>query len=567
MRRALRCMLPLGRIYSTNEIVRPNRISCTLPLEDRRPSVAMISARLPALRHQAIVSLVMGGVALWAAYIVSGWINTEQDRMLIFLGGGIALITLGYFILRNWRSGFYLFLGWLIFEDLIRKYLGNNMVIYFAKDVLVALICISLYLGWRRRKEKLFRPPFIMFLGIFFWYSFLQVFNVYSPSLLYGILGMKLYFYYIPLMFVGYALIRTENDLRRFLNANLVLASLVAMLGIVQAVIGPKFLNPSNLDANIRGLSSLERSAPLTGEIVSIPTAVFVSAGRYGWYLELATILSLATAGYFLLTGKRGRTMALATIGLIVVAILLSGSRGALVFSGISALGISAGFLWGANLKTGQIQRLFKGFRRSAIIVGAIVLLAFIVVPKSLSSRWAFYSETLSPNSSRSEITLRSWDYPIQNLLAAFSEPHWLMGNGVGTASLGVQYVSALLGGSPPPINVENGFGTLLVEMGILGPFLWILWASALVVSCWRVVRRLKGTRLLPVGFAICWLAFLVLFPFTYGGMPAYQNYVLNAYLWLLIGILFKLPSLLNASPIPANPTRLSLRSQRMLAR
>jgi hypothetical protein len=527
----------------------------------------MIAGRLPALRHQAVVSLVLGGVSLWVAYIVSGWISTEQNRMLIFFGGGIALITFGYFILRNWRSGFYLFLIWLIFEDLIRKYLGNNMVIYFAKDVLVALTCISLYLGWRRGREKLFRPPFMLFLGIFFWYCFLQIFNIYSPSLLYGILGMKLYFYYIPLMFVGYALIRTEEDLRRFLNANLALACMVTTLGIVQAVIGPKFLNPSNLDANIRGLSRLERSAPLTGEIVTIPTAVFVSAGRYGWYLELAAILSLAAIGYFLLAGKRGRTMALGTIGLIVVAILLSGSRGALVFSGISALGIGAGFLWGVNLKTGQIQRLFGGLRRSAIVVGAIVLLAFIAVPQSLRSRWAFYSQTLSPNSSRSEIALRSWDYPIQNLLAAFSEPHWLMGNGVGTASLGVQYVSALLGELPPPINVENGFGTLLVELGILGPFLWVLWASALVISSWRVVFRLKGTRLFPVGFSICWLAFLVLFPFTYGGMPAYQNYVLNAYLWLLIGILFKLPSLLNTPPVPVKPIRLSFRSQRMLAR
>lgn len=527
----------------------------------------MISARMPALRHQAIVSLVMGCAALWGAYVVSGWISSEQDRMLVFLGAGVTLLTLGYFILRNWRSGFYLFLGWLIFEDLIRKYLGNNMVIYFAKDVLVALTCISLYMSWRRGRDKLFRPPFIFFLGLFFWYSFLQVFNVYSPSILYGILGLKLYFYYIPLMFVGYALIRTEEDLRRFFMANLALASLVAMLGIVQAVIGPKFLNPSNLDAQIRGLSQLERSAPITGEVVTIPTAVFVSAGRYGWYLELVTILSLAALGYFLLSGKRGRTMALCTIGLIVVAILLSGSRGALVFSSVSALGIAGGLLWGAKWKAGQIQKLFGGLRRTAIIVGVILLVAFVSVPQALSSRWAFYSQTLTPNSSRSEIALRSWDYPIQNLLAAFSEPHWLMGNGIGTASLGVQYVSALLGGVPPPINVENGFGTLVVELGILGPLLWILWASALVISSWRVVRRLKGTHLLPVGFSICWLAFLVLFPFTYGGMPAYQNYVLNAYLWLLVGILFKLPDLLNAPPAPVKPVRLSLRSQRILAR
>src|SRR5437899_6647772 len=39
-------------------------------------------------------------------------------------------------ILNNWRHGVYLFLAWLLFEDFARKFLGNNMAIYFAKDFL-----------------------------------------------------------------------------------------------------------------------------------------------------------------------------------------------------------------------------------------------------------------------------------------------------------------------------------------------------------------------------------------------------------------------------------------------
>ena len=39
--------------------------------------------------------------------------------------------------LRDWRNGFYVFLVWLLFEDLVRKFLGNNLAIYFGKDVLV----------------------------------------------------------------------------------------------------------------------------------------------------------------------------------------------------------------------------------------------------------------------------------------------------------------------------------------------------------------------------------------------------------------------------------------------
>jgi len=67
----------------------------------------------------------------------------------------------------------------------------------------------------------------------------------------------------------------------------------------------------------------------------------------------------------------------------------------------------------------------------------------------------------------------------------------------------------------------------------------------SLLRSGWDVLRRLYGTHLFPVGFSILWFAFLLLLPFTYGSLAAYQNYILNSYLWLLVGVLFRLPALL----------------------
>ncbi len=51
-----------------------------------------------------------------------------------------------------------------------------------------------------------------------------------------------------------------------------------------------------------------------------------------------------------------------------------------------------------------------------------------------------------------------------------------------------------------------------------------------------------------PLAFAIFWYAGLLLFPMTFTGMQPYQDFVLNAYLWLLLGILLRLPTLA-ASP------------------
>jgi hypothetical protein len=54
-------------------------------------------------------------------------------------------------ILKNWRNGVYFFFSWLLFEDLARKYLGNNMAVYFAKDILVAMVYLSFF---NRRAAK-----------------------------------------------------------------------------------------------------------------------------------------------------------------------------------------------------------------------------------------------------------------------------------------------------------------------------------------------------------------------------------------------------------------------------
>ena len=94
-----------------------------------------------------------------------------------------------------------------------------------------------------------------------------------------------------------------------------------------------------------------------------------------------------------------------------------------------------------------------------------------------------------------------------------------------------MQYVSKLLGQPLPQLGVEEGYGSMIVEMGIVAPFLWVLWTAVLLYQSWKVVSRLRGTRFFPIAFAILWYAFLLLFPFTYAGLAPYQNYVDNAYL------------------------------------
>ena len=474
---------------------------------------------------------------------------------------GLAYVTLAFVgcsfvvaMLSDWRNGLYFFLAWLLFEDLFRKFLGNNMAIYFAKDVLAAVVYLSFFVAYQRKEVTSFRPPFLVPLLLFVWLGVMQVFNPASTTFIYGLLGLKIYFYYIPFLFVGYAFLNSEAELRRFFFVNMVLALIIVSLGIVQSILGHTFLNPAVIAEDIRELSTLYRAAPISGAISYRPTSVFVSTGRFANFLLVIWLLVFGFSGYLLLRHKRGRALAFLVFGLTAAAIALCASRGIFLWGVGSALVGVVAFVWGAPWRQREVMRVLRNVQRAALGVGLAVVILLATYPEALLSRVAVYTETLSPGSSVSELQHRTWDYPIRNFLGAFSYERWPYGYGIGTSALGLgtQYVARIFHAPRPTAGVESGFGTLVVEMGIGGLLLWFVMSFAIVVSAWRVVIKLRGSPLFPLAFMIFWYAGLLLFPLTFAGMQPYQDFVLNAYLWLLLGILFRLPTLALSSQYAA---------------
>ncbi len=459
-----------------------------------------------------------------AAYVIAGDLAGLALVAMAFVGCAFVIA-----ILNDWRRGLYFFLTWLLYEDFARKYLGNNMAIYFAKDALVLVVYLSLFMAYRRREVVAFRPPFLVPLLLFVWFGGMQIFNPASTHIVFGLLGFKLFFYYVPLVFVGYALLNSEAELRRFFFVNLILASIIVSLGIAQAILGHTFLNPVNLAEEIRELSTNYRVAPISGAILYRPNSVFVSNGRFGDFLVLTWLLVFGFSGYLLLRHKRGRAFAFAVLSLTAAAIALCSSRGVVLWSAGSALVGALAFVWGAPWRQREVLRVLRTVQRAAAgIVLAIVLLLFLF-PEALLSRVAFYTETLSPSSSASDLQNRSWDYPLANFLGAFTYERWPYGYGIGTNSLGAQYVAKFFHAKPPVNGVESGFGALVVEMGIGGLVLWLVMSFAILFSAWRVVRRLRGSPWFPIAFVIFWYAGLLLLPMTFAGIQPYEDFILNA--------------------------------------
>jgi hypothetical protein len=498
---------------------------------------SQVNRKLEALAWLTGIPVLGWFVGNW---LLQGDLRSQGTDALLVAGIVLALV-----ILSRWRLGLYLFLVWVVFEDFARKYLANGIYTFFGKDILLAVVYLAFFLRRGPRAEKLFRPRFWLPLVAFLVWATMEAFNFRTPSPIYGLLGLKLYFYYVPLMFVGYALVRTEFELRRFLLVNMVVAGVVSLLGIIQAIFGQQLLNPEVLDENLRELGDLNRVSPITGLVFNRPTSVFVSDGRFAAYLILTFILGLGAIGYFIQKKWAWGRAVYLCFGLVFTATLLTGVRTAFLFGIFSILAMLTAMYWGQRFGMDQLRRILKALRNLVLlgVAGTACLVMFF--PSALASRWAFYTETLSPHGRGSELQLRVWSYPVAELVRVFSMPEALLGRGLGTASLGTQYLIRFLHVPPAGVNVENGYGQILLEIGLPGFILWLIFSSSVVLACWSVVKRLRNTPLFPLGFAIMWYVILVLFPQTYVGLSTYQDYIVAAFLWILIGVLFRLPQLL----------------------
>ncbi|PWU08517.1 MAG: hypothetical protein C5B47_04585 [Verrucomicrobia bacterium] len=496
------------------------------------------------------VTLAFIVVGILVAYSLSDYILADDVNSLVLIALAVVACAIVVVILNNWRNGLLLLLIWMLFEDFARKYLGNNMAIYFGKDILALIVYLSFFIAIRKEKLPIFRPPFRMPLLLIVWFGFMQIFNPGSPSIFFGLMGFKLFFYYVPLMIIGYAYLSSEKNLRRFFFLNLILLLIIGSLGGAQSVLGHTFLNPQNLQEDIRDLAMNYRTSPITGLTSYRPTSVFVSAGRYADYLGVAWVSALGFTGFLLFRQKQGRTLGFVAVAVTAGALLLTASRGAFSWGIINAAVFSIAFLWGAPWHNGEVIRVLRTIQRTTFGILVAFFFLALLFPEALQSRLSLYYETMSPGSSHSELAFRTWAYPLENFLGAFDFDRWPYGYGIGTCGLGVQYVSRFFHVVPPNAGVESGFGEIVLQLGIVGLVLWLVLTGAILLSVWRVVIDLRGTMWFPLGFAIFWFAFMVFVPYMWGGMVAYEDFIINAYLWVLLGMLFRLPEFAHAEKL-----------------
>src|SRR5437899_12124695 len=103
----------------------------------------MITAVRPSNNSASILGIWIAalGLAILGVMVITGSLKGLPPVALFVT----PIAALGMVVLANWRTGIYFFLLWLVVEDLPRKFLGNDMRLYFAKDVLAAISYLALF--------------------------------------------------------------------------------------------------------------------------------------------------------------------------------------------------------------------------------------------------------------------------------------------------------------------------------------------------------------------------------------------------------------------------------------
>ena len=439
-----------------------------------------------------------------------------------YVAGAVAVVA-AVFIGRHWWVGVALFFLWLPFEDLVRKYAGNDLRVYFLKDVffVIALVGLAPRLIGTGVWRKTLGSVWVVTLAVLGVALLLSV-----PSLLSNptvpVVGIKLRFGYMPLVAVGAYLVADQTRLRRTLTLLAVLSTVVCLIGLLQVVFGPEFLAPSRDTPGLRLLVVRDSSA---GQVVR-PNGPFVDPGRFASMTVIALTVGLALLR--VAVQRRERMLGFVASGVALAAAFASGGRMQLVLAIVITV-------VGTVFASGRFER-----RRGFLIGGSVVAIgvAFFALqaaaPAQTESRLRYYGDTLSPTGESGEVQGRT-DYYAREAIGGI-KAGGLLGRGTGTAAIGRQYYQST---SERSGEGESGWGAIAREWGIVGLAVWVCWTVAWTRRAFLGARRGRETQLAGAGIPLAvFVGLNLVVGFTFG-IQTFENYLTNAFLWLFSGMVF----------------------------
>jgi hypothetical protein len=452
-------------------------------------------------------------------------IGTDHGIDVIAIVGISLFVALGLF---DWRRSIYGLLVYLPFSGIpiIAAY-PRTALATLAKDV---LFVIPAYLGFFTSRvtshdRTTLKRGLTVPLALLSVLVVAQALNPLLPNRLVGVIGVKVWLFYIPLWILGYNLVRNRADLNRILAVMSIAAVIPALVGIAEAAI----IYSGRAELVYRWY----------GEAASSATQDFAELSFEGGALRRIPSTFSFVAQYFAFTVS-------------MVAITYAWWRGVLrhtrwSFAGIAlwALTLVAGFLSGSRaafLFIPLLMALLFLIERPAIRLPPLVRL--LAISSVISLLVAFLGGTLRGLLAHvMQLAGEHFDRIfLEGLRQGLGITVFGLGTGIDTNASRYAFSAPTEFTGVGGVWYESWFVKVLLELGIAGLFLVILIFSILIVGGLRSNRRLHDPDLRVISAAL--LALLV-WHVIYCMKGQYLDIdPTNVYFWLFAGMLAAIPRL-----------------------
>lgn len=454
-------------------------------------------------------------------------------KLAIAGGGGVAVLLLSY---KYPRLAMWGFLIYMPFSGTITYWVGGgNAIFQLAKDGFYIPGAIALYQEIKRKKLPFLIPPQlgpamnILLLVCLMTLLFVNGAQQFGPKpegqpIPMGLLGLKVFLGYVPLLGCSYYLIRNKKEFLWLTRTHVVLALICCGLGVLQY-----WLLLTGRCAGTRGYTgealfkaTLEAKCLVGGSLVFSPEqsmirlpGTFVAPWQWAWFLIANLFFTFASA--FNDPSLVWQLLSFLGMALVFVNSVISGQRIALALVPVFAIILL--------VVTGQVTNLKRfipiAIGLSVLGFGAMALFPDVVTERidSFVSRW-----NASPPTDfiahQAEFTSKGQD--------------GFFGNGLGRATN-----STRMFGDPKLI--ETYYPKLLYEIGPVGVIAFLIFVTTLTYLAFKTYRSVKDKNLR--GYGASYWVFILFISYNTYYYPLDVDPV-AVYYWVFAGLLFKLPDL-----------------------
>ncbi len=460
------------------------------------------------LSSRYLIFFIIAGIAYYLSKAI-----LSENYTHIFV---VAFALLFIFAVRFWRVSFFLAIVWLITGGALRKWVfpGYEKVFFFAPYIILSAVYLR-FIGQRVISEKTIigHTGINLIISFFLLWGVFEAFNPNLPEFVVGIIGLVIYFYFVPLLFITRYIFKDRQSILRFFKAFAVSAVPLLLLSIMQ------YFSPPDSPINTY-VRTTESSIATAGQFVRV-TSTFSYISGYTQYLEVLIMV----IAYLLTIKGLSKRFVLFLYGLLpftLVSLFMTGSRGPVAFSIIFILVyLTLVFTRNQGRRKRNVMHLI-----SALLVGIVLISSTFIGKESYSS----FSERASESSDIIPRIILTYTAPFR-----FFDKAGIVGFGIGSTYQGVQEQFGV--GSmwrKMGIGFEEEPGRIMLELGLIGFIMAYYIRFAIVRRFWILSKKTNRIDLKNLAIAV----FIFLFPFFIGINVLAFNQIANFFYWFFSGFL-----------------------------